>query len=112
MPMSGKMLKKPALMQPSMPDEDAPKMEMYGLGKDPEVTPGSPAGRPYYFNRETEETTWAHPGTGVIMPPSKPPTEAKGIPTPVKWLLRAVFGPMLAIMAFSTLGLAPLLTSS
>ena len=62
------MLKKPALMQPSMPvlpallemwpsfdavrrsgstwplcqDEDAPKMEMYGLGKDPEVTPGSP----------------------------------------------------------------------
>ena len=51
-----------------MADVDAPKMEMYNLGKD-WIVIYTKDGRPYYYNQETEETTWVHPSTGVALYP-------------------------------------------
>lgn len=105
---SGKPLKKPALMQPSMADVDAPKMEMYNLGKD-WIVIYTKDGRPYYYNQETEETTWVHPSTGVALPPSKPPAETRTLPVALKWLGRCIFYSIGGVMLWAAMGGAPLL---
>lgn len=105
---SGQTLKKPALVQPILPEVDAPKMEMYSLGKD-WIVIYTKDGRPYYFNQETEETTWIHPGTGVSVPPSKPPADTRSMPSVLKWLFRGFFYSMGGLMLLATLGGSPLL---
>ena len=104
----GKQLKKPALVQPSMPEVDAPRMEMYNLGKD-WIVIYTKDGRPYYYNQETEETTWVHPSTGVAVPPSKPPAETRTLPVVLKWLARCIFYSIGGVMLWASMGGSPLL---
>eukprot|EP00933_Yihiella_yeosuensis_P075729 TRINITY_DN85215_c0_g1_i1.p1 TRINITY_DN85215_c0_g1~~TRINITY_DN85215_c0_g1_i1.p1 ORF type:complete len:197 (+),score=30.55 TRINITY_DN85215_c0_g1_i1:65-592(+) len=86
----GQTLKQPHLVNPTTPTAEAPKLAVYDIGQDWTVI-YTKAGRPYYFNRKTEQTQWAHPRTGVVTPPSAPPEEMQEMSPILKYSLRTVF---------------------
>ncbi|CAE8612393.1 unnamed protein product, partial [Polarella glacialis] len=87
----GQALRKPVLASPALPEEDVPKMPIYNIGKE-WVVIYTKEGRPYYHNHVTKATTWAHPRTGVITPPMRPPEEMMGMNPLLKTFLRGGFG--------------------
>eukprot|EP00931_Biecheleriopsis_adriatica_P074590 TRINITY_DN48618_c0_g1_i1.p1 TRINITY_DN48618_c0_g1~~TRINITY_DN48618_c0_g1_i1.p1 ORF type:complete len:175 (-),score=27.48 TRINITY_DN48618_c0_g1_i1:59-583(-) len=104
----GQTLKKPALANPMLPEENVPKMPIYNIGKD-WVVIYTKDGRPYYYNHTTEETTWAHPRTGIVTPPSKPPEEMTAPQPILVYGARAIFGSVALFMSIAILGGSPLL---
>eukprot|EP00440_Ansanella_granifera_P062774 gb/GFBE01068067.1/.p1 GENE.gb/GFBE01068067.1/~~gb/GFBE01068067.1/.p1 ORF type:complete len:175 (+),score=27.83 gb/GFBE01068067.1/:1-525(+) len=104
----GQALKKPHLASPMLPEGDVPKMPIYSIGKD-WVVIYTKDGRPYYYNHETKETTWAHPKTGVVTPPSKPPDETRELSPIIRYAFRAFFGTAGGLMLFVFMGGSPLL---
>ncbi|OLQ15475.1 Adenylate cyclase type 10 [Symbiodinium microadriaticum] len=106
----GQELQKPHLAAPMLPEQDVPKMQYYSLGQ-AWVVIYTKDGRPYYHNHATGETTWAHPNTGVVTPPSKPPESMTGLSPLVRYSIRAVLGTAAALMAVLISGASPILGS-
>mmetsp|Transcript_37022 Transcript_37022/g.73269 ORF Transcript_37022/g.73269 Transcript_37022/m.73269 type:complete len:167 (+) Transcript_37022:58-558(+) len=104
----GMQINKPNLASPMLPEQDVPKMPMYGLGKD-WVVIYTKDGRPYYHHPESGTTQWAHPGTGVITPPSRPPEKMMKINPIIKYPVRLVSGIAALIMAIPIVGASPFL---
>jgi len=104
----GMSLNKPNLANPVLPEEDVPKMPMYSLGKD-WVVVYTKDGRPYYHHAESGTTQWAHPMTGVVTPPARPPAKMLKMNPIVKYPMRLVSGIAVMIMLVPILGASPLL---
>mmetsp|Transcript_35636 Transcript_35636/g.111161 ORF Transcript_35636/g.111161 Transcript_35636/m.111161 type:complete len:171 (-) Transcript_35636:90-602(-) len=109
MPFSpGDSIKKPDLAAPFLPEQDVPKMPIYGLGKD-WVVVYSRDGRPYYHHPESNTTQWAHPVTGAVTPPSRPPEAARRPSPAILGAARLVGGTLAGTALFAALGGMPLL---
>lgn len=103
----GKALKKPHLAMPYIPEADLPKMPIYHISKEWTVI-YTKTGRPYYFNPETGECTWAHPRTGAVTPPSRPPHAVKySINATLDKILSAIGYCIASIAILGLAGLAP-----
>jgi len=102
----GMSIPKPNLANPYLPEEDVPKMPMYGLGKD-WIVVYTKDGRPYYHHPEKGTTQWAHPMTGVVTPPSRPPQQLMKVNPLVKYPMRLFSGIAVIIMGVPILGASP-----
>merc|ERR1712232_373608 len=91
----------PPLRNPFVHEGDVPKTEMYDMspkGSDGWILLKNKDDRPYYHHPESGVTQWAHPRTGIITPPAKPP-EQTNMPNPVVLRVVRIVGTCAALTA-------------